>query len=170
MAPEHSGLGASWSNRSNQQPLAVFGARSFIVLMDEFRIQRGRLGKLQNWLARRRPVSLGRWGEWVALRYLLHIQYDVLTRNWTTRRGEADLVARDGETTVIVEVKTRRLPQLLPPEAAITAEKRVRLEMLALQFIQRYELDSGPVRVDLIAIDTPDLVTFELRHYHGLLQ
>ncbi len=106
----------------------------------------------------------------MALRYLLHIKYDVLVRNWTTRRGEVDLVARDGETIVIVEVKTRRLPQLLPPEAAITEKKRVRLEMLAIQFIQRYELDSGSVRVDLIAIDTPDLIAFEIRHYQGLLQ
>ena len=133
-------------------------------------MQRGKVGRIQSWLARIGRVRLGRWGEWVALRYLLHIGFDVLARNWATRRGEIDLIAREGDTLVIIEVKTRRFPQMLPPEYSITEAKKARLERLAIQFAQRYELDCEPVRVDLIAIDTPDQKEFEIRHYRGLLQ
>jgi len=134
------------------------------------KIRAGKLGRLEHWLSRRRRTSLGRWGEWVALCYLQSLGLDILARNWRVRQGELDLVAFEGDTLVIFEVKTRLIPAPLPPEAAVTDRKRDQLERLAIRFTARYELEGMPVRFDLIAIETPDRRTFELRHYCGFLE
>jgi len=58
--------------------------------------------------------ALGQWGEWIELRHLLRLRWDVLVRNWKGRTGEVDLIAYDGPWLVLVEVKTRRVPSRLP--------------------------------------------------------
>lgn len=108
---------------------------------------------------------MGHWGEWLALRHLRRLGWDILARNWTTPRGEVDIVAFDGDWLVFVEVKTRLMSdQLPPPEEAVGARKMRQLERLALEFLRRYELTDKAVRFDLIAIETEDLRRFELRH------
>ncbi len=63
---------------------------------------------------------LGRWGEGVAATHLEAHGYTILARNWRCAAGEIDLVARDGETLVFVEVKTRRGRAYGAPEEALT--------------------------------------------------
>ncbi|MFZ0427840.1 MAG: YraN family protein [Acidobacteriota bacterium] len=137
--------------------------------MTELLTRKGRVGRVQSWLAHRASVDLGAWGEWLALRHILRLGYDVLARNWTSRHGELDLIAYEDETLVFIEVKTRRSPSLLRPEDALTEQKKERLERLAYRFLQRHELEAGPLRFDLIAIDCPSERDFELRHYRGVL-
>lgn len=109
--------------------------------------------------------SLGRWGEWVALQYLRRSGWDIVARNWRGRKGEVDLIAYDGLVLVFVEVKTRRTPGALLPENQIGKSKEAILETLAFEFTLRHELLDCPVRVDVIAIETSDMVEYELRHY-----
>ena len=137
--------------------------------MTELLTRKGRVGRVQSWLAHRASVDLGAWGEWLALRHILRLGYDVLARNWTSRHGELDLIAYEDETLVFIEVKTRRAPSLLRPEDALTEQKKERLERLAYRFLQRHELEVGSLRFDLIAIDCPSERDFELRHYRGVL-
>lgn len=137
--------------------------------METHHFIKGRVGWLQAWLARRRKTPLGAWGEWIALNWLLHLNWDVLARNWTTPRGELDLVARDRDCLVFVEVKTRLSGAISRPEDAVDDEKRDRLERLALGFLRRHELGETPIRFDLIAIETPDRRHFQLRHYLGFM-
>jgi putative endonuclease len=137
--------------------------------MAELKTARGRVGRIQTWLARRRKTRLGPWGEWVALRYLQHLGWDIVARNWTGGRGELDLIAYDGTTLVFAEVKTRRTPSALPPEYGVGEEKKDQIERLAYRFIYRHELDEPPLRFDLIAIETPDRRSFEIRHYLGFM-
>lgn len=108
---------------------------------------------------------MGQWGEWIALKHVRRLGWDVVTRNWRGHRGEVDLIAYDGPVLVFIEVKTRRLPAALPPEANVDSEKERRLEALAMEFVTRYEVTDAPVRFDVIAIETEDLKDFELRHY-----
>ncbi|MEJ2081871.1 MAG: YraN family protein [Acidobacteriota bacterium] len=129
----------------------------------------GRIGRLQHRLAQHRRTSLGAWGEWLALRHILRLGYDVLARNWTTSHGELDLIAYDRDTLVFLEVKTRRTPSLLMPEDALTDRKKEQLERLARRFMQRHDLGGGPLRFDLVAIDCPSERDFELRHSQGVL-
>ena len=111
--------------------------------------------------------DLGVWGEWMALRHLRRLGWDVVARNWTSRRGEIDLIAYDSDCLVFVEVKTRQLPTDLPAEESLDLEKGRRLEDLALEYLWRHEIDDASVRFDLIAIETPDLRLYRLKHHRN---
>lgn len=137
--------------------------------MDEFSQTCGRVGRIQAWLAGRARPRLGDWGEWIALRYLLKCRFDIVARNWRINQGEVDLVAYEGEYLVFVEVKTKRRPTRLPPELNIDSAKRNQLEFLAYAFLGRHELTDVPVRFDLIAIESPDQRSYEIRHYRGFM-
>jgi putative endonuclease len=96
---------------------------------------------------------LGDRGERAAARHLKRQGMRVLLRGYRTKQGEIDLIARDGETLVFVEVKARR--QGVPAEA-VTPEKERRLTLTALQFLRRYNLLEERSRFDIVAIVWPD--------------
>ena len=105
--------------------------------------------------------SLGRQGEEIAARYLQGLGYELIARNWRTRAGELDIVARDGEWLVFVEVRTRRAsgrgvaPYLGTPEESVTARKQLRLVAMSEAYL--FELPwAGAWRIDVIGL--------ELRH------
>ena len=119
------------------------------------------------WIRRFNPSrgDLGRWGEWIALRHLLAMGWDVVARNWRGRQGEVDLIAWHDSRLVFVEVKTSRLPSSFLPEERVDPEKQRRLERLASEFVWRHELEETPARLDVIAVETRDQVRFRLRHH-----
>ena len=96
---------------------------------------------------------LGDRGERAAARFLRRRGLRVLLRGYRTRSGEIDLIARDGETLVFVEVKARR--QGVPAEA-VTAEKQRRITLAALQFLRKHHLLDVRSRFDIVAIVWPD--------------
>ena len=110
---------------------------------------------------------LGARGEDMAAAHLQGLGYRIVERNVRTRYGEMDIVARDGETIVFVEVRTRRSTSFGTPEESVTPRKRRRLARLALSYIQERELGENAWRVDVIAIAlggaSPDL-----RHHRGI--
>lgn len=95
---------------------------------------------------------LGKRGEDAAARYLELMGYEVIERNWTCPAGEADIIARDGQAVVFVEVKTRRGIQKGFPSEAVTAEKRRRYEKIAAFFLRGFEEADIPVRFDVIGL------------------
>jgi putative endonuclease len=97
-------------------------------------------------------MSLGRWGEALAADYLLGRGYTLVQRNARTPYGEIDLVMRQAEVTVFVEVKTRTSDQFGFPEEAITARKREHLLAASLSFLQEHPEYEGDWRIDVIAI------------------
>ena len=74
-------------------------------------------------------------------------------RGYRTRLGEIDLIARDGDTLVFVEVKARR--QGVPAEA-VTPEKQRRITLAALHFLRKHGLLDVRSRFDIVAIVWPD--------------
>jgi putative endonuclease len=88
----------------------------------------------------------------LAARHLAGLGWTVLDRNVRLPGGEIDLVARDGDELVFVEVKTRVGDDSPAPELAITAAKLARLERLADAYMTRAGQDDGPWRVDVVAI------------------
>ena len=143
--------------------------RIYIDKMVELFRTLGRVGAIQAWLVGRVQPRLGDWGEWIALRYLLKCRFDIVARNWRIKQGEVDLVAYEGDHLVFVEVKTKRGPTRLPPELNIDNSKRNQLEFLAYAFLGRHELADVPVRFDLIAIESQDQRSYEIRHYRGFM-
>jgi putative endonuclease len=99
--------------------------------------------------ARRR---LGDVGEERAARFLTERGYLVLSRNYRCAAGEVDLVCRDGETLVFVEVKTRRGTTFGLPEEAVTARKLMRLAAAGQDYLQRCDCPDS-WRIDVVAVE-----------------
>ena len=96
---------------------------------------------------------LGNWGEGVAAVQLEAKGYTIVARNWRCAAGEIDLVARDGETLVFVEVKTRRGRAYGAPEEALTPRKAQKLLQLGAQYVYEQSLGDINWRIDLVAIE-----------------
>ena len=101
---------------------------------------------------RRDPKELGRRGEEAAARFLDHLGYEILERNWTCFAGEADIIAKDGDTIVFVEVKTRSSTQAGFPSEAVTPAKRQRYEKIALAYLADHDFGEARLRFDCIAL------------------
>lgn len=78
-----------------------------------------------------RKDELGRAGEQLAVDHLTGLGWRIIDRNWRCRQGEIDIVALDGRTTVVVEVKTRSSLAFGHPLDAVTPRKLARLRRLA---------------------------------------
>lgn len=91
-------------------------------------------------------------GEREAARYLRRRGCKILARKFRTRFGELDLVAKDHETIVFVEVKTRSSHQTGHPAEAVTPAKQRRLTQLATAFLKRYDLFEHRARFDVVSI------------------
>ncbi len=100
--------------------------------------------------------TLGDFGERLATEYLLQQGYQIVYPRWRCRLGEIDIVAREQDTIVFVEVKTRRGISSGSPEEAVTLSKQRKLRNLAAAYIQATysdEVDPPPQRIDVIAVE-----------------
>jgi putative endonuclease len=98
---------------------------------------------------------LGQRGERLAESFLTRAGLVILDRNWRCAQGEIDLVARDGDELVFVEVKTRSSTAFGHPLEAITAPKLARLRRLAAAWCAEHEARAAAIRVDAVAIVAP---------------
>ncbi len=114
--------------------------------------------------------ELGKHGEQIAVDYLLSCDMQILDRNWRCSDGEIDVVAREGRTLVVVEVKTRSGRTHGTAFEAVTEEKLTRLRRLAARW--RGEQGRRCERFDAIRIDVVALQrfagTFTIRHERGM--
>jgi putative endonuclease len=78
---------------------------------------------------------------------------DLLARNYRTRSGEVDIIARDGETTVFVEVKERQDTSHGEGYEAVTRVKRRRVYRAAQSYAASHGLWQTPLRFDVVSID-----------------
>ena len=109
---------------------------------------------------------LGNRGERAAIRFLRTQGYQILHRQYRNRMGEIDIVAKDGNWIVFVEVKTRKSDAAGDPVEAVTFAKQQQLTRLALSYLKRYGLLEHSARFDVIAIVWPDdATTPEITHY-----
>ncbi|HLZ38849.1 MAG TPA: YraN family protein, partial [Mycobacteriales bacterium] len=97
--------------------------------------------------------AVGRFGEQVAVAHLRRAGLVVVESNWRCRYGEIDVVARDGDVLVVVEVKIRSGPGYGSPAEAITAEKASRLRRLAAEWLRTHpDHRAREVRFDVLAV------------------
>ena len=97
--------------------------------------------------------TLGKQGEQIAAAYLRQRGYTLIAQNWRAPQGEFDLIMRQGEVLVFVEVKTRKAG-LESAFESITARKRTILERSAYHYLTENQLDSD-WRIDVIAVAIP---------------
>lgn len=97
--------------------------------------------------------DLGGRGERAAAQFLLDAGYDLIARNFRTRYGEIDIIARQGDTLVFVEVKTRRSGRAGTGREAVTRRKQDNIITVALQYMQLHGLgDDQNVRFDVVEV------------------
>ena len=97
-------------------------------------------------------ISLGNWGEDLAARFLIDRGLTVVDRGWRCRDGEIDIVARDGTTLVVCEVKTRTTEAFGSPVAAVTPRKVRRLRRLAVAWLHAKGEHASDIRLDVVGI------------------
>ena len=100
--------------------------------------------------------SLGKMGEDLACAELQRRGYAVIARGYRSKYGEIDIVARDGETTVFVEVKTRAGDEFGGAAAAVTPWKQRRVAQMAVDYLSRHSLHDTPCRFDVVTVDVID--------------
>ena len=96
--------------------------------------------------------SLGKRGEDLACAELEKLGYVVVDRRFRTRRGELDIVARDGSVLVFVEVRARSGSNFGTPFESVTWQKRQRLSQMAASYLVVKRLASVACRFDVVSI------------------
>jgi putative endonuclease len=101
-------------------------------------------------------MERGRWGESVAARFLRRNGYKILQRNWRNGYWEIDLVARDSDVLVFVEVKTRRMGDTIGGYgAAVAPAKRRSLRNAIDAYLRSLGGEIPCWRFDVVEIFTP---------------
>ena len=116
--------------------------------------------------------GLGAAGERLARRYLEQRGFQFVVANWRRAHGELDLVMRDGDVLVFIEVETRRGERFGAAEEAVTPAQAGRLLVAAQSFLaERHDLDDLFWRVDLVAVTlSPSGAVSRLTHVVDAVQ
>jgi len=96
----------------------------------------------------------GQTGETVAARFLKKQRYKILETNYRTRQGEIDIIARDGDSIVFVEVKARMSDHFGNPKGAVTLQKQRKISMTALQYLKATHQSDAKARFDVVSISS----------------
>jgi putative endonuclease len=94
----------------------------------------------------------GRSGEQRAVRYLKKSGYQILETNYRNRIGEIDIIAKEGDTLVFVEVKTRNLRFFVHPKEAVTRKKQLKICRVAQYWLKSNQKTGARARFDVVAI------------------
>lgn len=92
-------------------------------------------------------------GEDLAARFLKKKKLKILARQYKTKIGEIDLIAKEGDEIVFVEVKARRSLEFGYPEEAVTAIKIEKIHRVGLEYLKEKKLSRVEYRIDVIAIE-----------------
>lgn len=116
-------------------------------------------------------ARLGRRGEAKARRYLRRRGLRVVATNWRhPSGGELDLIARDGDVLVIVEVRTARTTFAGGPAQTIGPDKQRRLARLAQLYLQQPPFEPRGVRFDVVGVVYRGPLRWEITWYRDAFQ
>ena len=96
--------------------------------------------------------SKGREGENLAAQFLEKKGYSILERNYRFERGEIDIVAKEGQELVFVEVKSRHSKQYGAPEESVTPAKEAQLKKVAEGYLYEHNIENQSCRFDIVTI------------------
>ncbi|MEM7572158.1 MAG: YraN family protein [Bacteroidota bacterium] len=105
----------------------------------------------------------GGLGESYARRHLEGLGYEILEQNWRRRRTEIDLIAKEGEVLVFVEVKTRQQDYFGGPTGEVSAEQQARITAAAGVYMEQIGHD-WEIRFDIIGILLQPNGDYQLEH------
>ena len=99
--------------------------------------------------------QVGQDGETLAVQHLQRKGYKIIARNYRTRLGEIDIIAKHNGALVFVEVKTRRSKHYGHPKLAVTPAKQRQISMAALVYLKQQGAMQQPARFDVVTILSP---------------
>lgn len=98
----------------------------------------------------------GQRSERAAERFLKKQGHRILTRNWSCPLGELDLITRQGNTLVFVEVRSTSHQEGESALQSVDQTKQARLSRLAIAFMKQYRLFDTPTRFDVVILAWPE--------------
>jgi len=116
--------------------------------------------------ARGDPADIGALGERAAAEHLRHEKgFAIVQRNWRHGRDEIDLVCRDGEILVFVEVKTRAAHALVGGRAAVDRRKKRALSRACRAYLAQLEVKPRTFRFDIVEAEHREGAVTAVRHF-----
>lgn len=112
-------------------------------------------------------IKFGRWGEDITVQYLERLGYLIVDRNVRTPYGEIDVIAKDQDSLIFIEVKTRATSNFGMPEVSVTQLKQKHLLDAISYFFQEHPDLDCDWRIDVVAIRgkktdaTPEITHFK---------
>jgi putative endonuclease len=145
----------------------VFPTDSFIRVNPSSSVVKNLIEKIRSRFAgKKKPEHLrrGELGERKAKMFLRRQGLKFLTANFRSERGEIDLIFRDSDCLVFVEVKTRSSEEWARPAAAVNAERRQRLSRAALDYLRLLKNPPVKIRFDIVEVLLAEGKVREVRH------
>ncbi|MBI3573376.1 MAG: YraN family protein [Candidatus Kerfeldbacteria bacterium] len=112
--------------------------------------------------------QFGAWAEDAASQFLRQKGYEVLDRHVTSRHGEIDLVAKDHDTIVFVEVKARRNQSFGQAAESVTKTKLKRLRLAIEDYLSKMQWQDREVRIDLVTVEQKKDGAHKVSHLQGI--
>jgi putative endonuclease len=110
---------------------------------------------------------VGRWGEETAVTFLRQHGYEILARNARTPYGEIDIIARLGDVTIFVEVKTLTSSKNFFPEQNVTARKREHMLACADCYAAEHAIDHW--QIDVVAVEGRQGTEPRITHFENAI-
>jgi len=117
--------------------------------------------------AKNAHLRLGKRGENLACRFLILNNIEILLKNYRNKRGEIDIIARDGGTICFIEVKARSLSSRNRPATGLRPRQQLRISQAALQYLNEVGNPKVTYRFDLIEIVMGRWDICELRYWQN---
>jgi putative endonuclease len=96
--------------------------------------------------------QVGHLGEELAVAHLVKHGYTIVLRNYRRKFGEIDIIARDGNALVFIEVKTRRSCAYGSPAQSVTPRKQFQISRIAEDYLVRHGLSDTATRFDVVTV------------------
>jgi len=101
----------------------------------------------------RERLNLGKLGEEMALKEIKRLGYECIARNYRCPLGEVDIIARDGDCLVFLEIKTRKGKSIRYAKEAVNERKKRQLSKVALLYMKANNCYDVKSRFDVVAIN-----------------
>jgi len=110
---------------------------------------------------------IGKWGEDTVTAYLAERGYEIITRNARTPYGEIDIVAKQDDITIFVEVKSRTSNKMGLPEDSVTVRKQVHMLACAEHYAAENRIDHW--QIDVIAVEGTVGLEPKITHFENAI-
>ena len=114
--------------------------------------------------------TLGKTGEDAAATYLTKQGYRICQRNYRVPTGEIDIIAKENDTIVFIEVKTRRSLSCGTPAQSVGYHKQQKIIQTARWFLRQGQLEGCPCRFDIIEVYVFSEKTLKIQHLKGAFE